>query len=176
MFVYEFEGKRPVIADDAFVAPTATLIGDVTIEAGASIWYGAVLRADCGPIIIREGANVQDCSVLHGPPGVTVDIGRRATIGHQCVVHGAVLEDTALVANGCIVLDGARIGAGSLIGAQSLVAPGTSIPPGVLAIGIPAKVRGELAGTPAEMWVKMNPTFYPDLAQRHRAGLRAVES
>ena len=92
------------------------------------------------------------------------------------MVHGAVLEDTALVANGCIVLDGARIGAGSLIGAQSLVAPGTTIPPGVLAIGIPAKVRGELAGTPAEMWVKMNPTYYPDLAQRHRAGLRAVET
>ncbi|MDQ2749323.1 MAG: gamma carbonic anhydrase family protein [Actinomycetota bacterium] len=175
MFIYEFEGKRPTIAEDAFVAPTATLIGDVTVEAGASVWYGAVLRGDCGPIIVRERANVQDGSILHSPPEVTTEIGCGATVAHQCVVHGAVLEQEALVANGCTVLDGARIGSRSLVAAHSLVSAGTVIPPGVLAAGAPAVVKKELAGTPAEMWVQINPTYYPELAQRHRAGLRRVE-
>ena len=176
MFIFEFEGLRPTIADDAFIAPTATLIGDVTVEAGASVWYGAVLRGDCGPIVIRERANVQDGSVLHCPPGVTTEVGRGATVAHQCVVHGAVLEEEALVGNGCIVLDGARIGTRSLVAAHSLVAAGTVIPPGVLAAGAPAVVKKDLAGTPAEMWVQLNPTYYPELAQRHRAGLRPIPS
>jgi carbonic anhydrase/acetyltransferase-like protein (isoleucine patch superfamily) len=176
VFIFEFEGLRPTIADDAFIAPTATLIGDVTVEAGASVWYGAVLRGDCGPIVIRERANVQDGSVLHCPPGVTTEVGRGATVAHQCVVHGAVLEEEALVANGCIVLDGARIGTRSLVAAHSLVAAGTVIPPGVLAAGAPAVVKKDLAGTPAEMWVQLNPTYYPELAQRHRAGLRPIPS
>lgn len=175
MFIYEFEGSRPKIADDAFVAPTATLIGDVTVESGASVWYGAVLRGDCGPIVIRERANVQDCAVLHCPPGVTTEVGRGATVAHQCVVHGAVLEEEALVANGCVVLDGARIGAGSLVAAHSMVSAGTVIPPGVLAAGAPAVVKKDLAGTPAQMWVQINPTYYPELAQRHRIGLRRID-
>jgi carbonic anhydrase/acetyltransferase-like protein (isoleucine patch superfamily) len=174
VFVYEFEGKRPVIADDAFIAPTATVIGDVTIEAGASIWYGAVVRGDDGPIVIRERANVQDGSVIHTTPGVTTEIGVGATVAHQCMVHGAVLEAEALVGNGCVVLDGARIGAGSLVAAMSLVQPGVQIPPGVLAAGVPAVVKKPIAGTPAEMWVKLNPTYYPALAQKHIAGIRAV--
>ena len=174
MFVYEFEGKRPSIADDAFVAPTATIIGDVTIEAGASIWFGAVLRGDDGPIVIRERSNVQDGSVVHTTPGVTTEIGAGATVAHQCVVHGAVLESEALVGNGCVVLDGARIGAGSLVAALSLVQPGVQIPPGVLAAGVPAVVKRPIAGTPAEMWVKLNPTYYPALAQKHITGLRPV--
>jgi carbonic anhydrase/acetyltransferase-like protein (isoleucine patch superfamily) len=173
-FVYEFEGKRPSIADDAFIAPTATIIGDVTIEAGASVWYGAVVRGDDGPIVIRERANVQDGSVIHTTPGVTTEIGVGATVAHQCIVHGAVLEDEALVGNGCVVLDGARIGAGSLIAALSLVQPGVQIPPGVLAAGVPAVVKRPIAGTPAEMWVKLNPTYYPALAQKHIAGLKPV--
>jgi carbonic anhydrase/acetyltransferase-like protein (isoleucine patch superfamily) len=174
MFVYEFEGKRPSIADDAFIAPTATIIGDVTIEAGASVWYGAVVRGDDGPIVIRERANVQDGSVIHTTPGVTTEIGVGATVAHQCMVHGAVLEQDALVGNGCVVLDGARIGAGSLIAALSLVQPGVHIPPGVLAAGVPAVVKRPIAGTPAEMWVKLNPTYYPALAQKHIAGLKPV--
>jgi carbonic anhydrase/acetyltransferase-like protein (isoleucine patch superfamily) len=173
-FVYEFEGKRPSIADDAFIAPTATIIGDVTIEAGASVWYGAVVRGDDGPIVIRERANVQDGSVIHTTPGVTTEIGVGATVAHQCIVHGAVLEQEALVGNGCVVLDGARIGAGSLIAALSLVQPGVQIPPGVLAAGVPAVVKRPIAGTPAEMWVKLNPTYYPALAQKHIAGLKPV--
>jgi carbonic anhydrase/acetyltransferase-like protein (isoleucine patch superfamily) len=174
VFLYEFEGKRPVVADDAFIAPTATLIGDVRVESGASVWYGAVLRGDEGPIVVRRDANVQDLSLLHCPPGVTTEIGPGATVAHQCVVHGAVVEEEALVANGCVVLDGARIGSRSLVAALSLVSPGAVIPPGVLAAGSPAVVKRPLPGTPAEMWVQLNPTHYPELARKHVRGLRPI--
>lgn len=175
MPLYEYEGRRPVVAPDAFIAPTATIIGDVTIEAGASVWYGAVLRGDDGPLVVREQANVQDGTVIHTTPGVTTEIGPRATVAHQCMIHGAVLEEEALVGNGCVVLDGARIGTRSMIAAMSLVQPGRQIPPGVLAAGVPAEVKKELAGTPAEFWVKMNPVYYPELAKRHLAGIRLIE-
>lgn len=174
MPIYEFEGKRPSIAADAFVAPTATVIGDVTIESGASVWYGAVLRGDDGPIVLRERCNVQDGSVVHTTPGVTTEIGVGATVAHRCVVHGAVIETEALVGNGCVVLDGARVGAGSLIAAMSLVQSGVEIPPGMLAAGVPAVVKRAIAGTPAELWVKMNPTYYPELARKHIAGVRQI--
>lgn len=173
-FLFEFEGIRPRIADDAFVAATATVVGDVTIESGASVWYGAVIRGDDGPIVIRARANVQDGSVIHTAPTVTTEIGPGATVAHQCIVHGAVVEEEALVGNGSVVLDGARIGTRSMIAAFSLVSPGTVIPPGVLAAGAPAVVKKELAGTPAEMWVKLNPTHYPALAQRHVRGVRPL--
>ncbi len=158
----------------AFVAPTATLIGDVTVEAGASVWFNTVLRADDAPIIVREGANVQDGSVLHVPPGVPVDIGPGATVAHMCLIHGAHIGAEALIANHATVLDGAVIGAGSLVAAGALVLAGTKIPDGVLVTGTPAKVKGPVAGTGAEMWVKINPKFYQDLAARYRAGLKVV--
>ena len=175
MNLFEYEGKRPRIADDAFIAATATVIGDVTIEAGASVWYGAVLRGDDGPIVIRERANVQDNSVIHTTIGVTTEIGRGATIAHQCMVHGVVVEEEALVGNGCVMLDGARIGSRSLIAAMSLVPSRAQIPPGVLAAGVPAVVKRELAGTAAQEWVKLNPAYYPELAQRHIAGITRIE-
>lgn len=175
MFLFEYHGVSPTIAEDAFVAATATIVGNVTIESRASVWYGAVLRGDDGPIVVRAGANVQDGAVLHSPPGVTTEIGPGATVAHQCVVHGAVLEEESLVGNGCVVLDGARIGARSLIAAGSLVAAGTVIPPGVLAAGSPAVVKRDLAGTPAELWVQVNPTHYPALAAQHIDGIRRIE-
>ncbi len=109
---YSFEGLAPQVHARAFVAPTATLVGDVIVEAGASVWYGAVIRADYAPVVIRAGANIQDGAVLHGPPGLTTEVGRGATVAHNCVVHGAILGAECLVANGSIVLDGASIGAG----------------------------------------------------------------
>lgn len=171
MPLFSFEGKAPVVAPDAFIAPTATLVGAVTVEAGASVWYGAILRADVSPVVVRAGANVQDGSVLHGPPDQPTEVGPGATVAHLCVVHGAILEEECLVTNGTTVLDGARIGARAMVAAHSLVASGTTIPSGVLAAGSPAVVKKELAGTPAEMWVKLNPPFYADLAQRHRIGV-----
>jgi carbonic anhydrase/acetyltransferase-like protein (isoleucine patch superfamily) len=173
--LFEYEGKRPAIADDAFVAATATIIGDVTIEAGASIWYGATLRGDDGPIVVRAGANVQDGTVIHTTPGVTTEVGPRATIAHQCMVHGAVIEEEALVGNGCVVLDGAVIGSRSMIAAMSLVQPGVRIPAGVLAAGVPAQVKKDIAGTQAEFWVRMNPVYYPELAKRHIKGIRRID-
>jgi len=173
--LFEYEGRRPSIADDAFVAATATVIGDVTIESGASIWYGATLRGDDGPIVVRAGANVQDGSVIHTTPGVTTEIGERATVAHLCMVHGAVLEEEALVGNGCVVLDGARIGARSMVAAMSLVPSGMQVPPGMLVAGVPAQVKRPIAGTAAEEWVRLNPVYYPELARRHRAGTRRIE-
>jgi carbonic anhydrase/acetyltransferase-like protein (isoleucine patch superfamily) len=172
--LYAFEGKQPVVHETAFVAPTASIVGEVTIEEGASVWYGAIIRADFSPVIIRRGANVQDGAVLHGPPDQTTEIGAGATVAHNCVVHGATLGAECLIANGAIVLDGARIGAGSLVAAGAVVPSGMEVPEGVLAAGVPAQVKREIAGTPSEFWVKMNPAAYAELAQRHRAGIQEI--
>lgn len=172
MPLFAFEGKEPVVHETAFVAPTASIVGEVVIEEGASVWYGAVIRADFSAVIIRKGANVQDGAVLHGPPGEVTEVGPGATVAHNCVVHGAKLGAECLVANGAIVLDGAKIGAGSLVAAGAVVPSGMEIPEGVLAAGVPAQVKREIAGTQSEFWVKMNPSAYADLAQRHRAGVR----
>ena len=174
MPLFEFDGKAPQVHPTAFVAPTATLVGDVIVEEGASVWYGAVLRADYSSVIVRAGANVQDGSVLHGPPGLPTEVGRGATVAHLCLVHGAVIGEEAHVANGCTVLDGARIGARTMIAAHSLVAANAEIPDEVLAAGSPAVVKRPIAGTPAEFWVQTNPSAYADLAQRHRAVVRPV--
>jgi carbonic anhydrase/acetyltransferase-like protein (isoleucine patch superfamily) len=174
MPLFEFDGKAPEVHPTAFVAPTATLVGEVVVEEGASVWYGAVIRADYSPVVVRAGANVQDGSVLHGPPGMPTEVGRGATVAHLCLVHGAVIGEEALVANGCTVLDGARIGARTMVAAHSLVAANAEIPDEVLAAGSPAVVKRPIAGTPAEFWVQTNPSAYADLAQRHRVGIRPV--
>lgn len=174
MPLFSFEGKSPTIHPTAFIAPTASIVGDVTIEENASVWYGTVLRGDFSPIVIRRGANVQDGSVIHVTPAGGTEVGPGATIGHLCMIHAATIGEEALVGNSSTVLDGAKIGARSMIAAGSLVTPGTEIPEGVLAMGAPCKVRGPLAGTPAERWVLMNPAGYQALAQRHRAGARPI--
>lgn len=172
MPLFSFEGKSPRVHPTAFVAPTAVLVGDVVVEENASVWYNAVLRADFGPIVVRRGANVQDCAVVHVTPVNGVEIGPGATVGHTCVVHGATLGEEALVGNASTVLDGARIGARAMVAAGALVTPGVEIPEGMLAMGAPAKVKGPLAGTPAEFWVRANPGGYQALAQRHRVGVK----
>jgi carbonic anhydrase/acetyltransferase-like protein (isoleucine patch superfamily) len=174
MSLYSFEGRCPVVHPGAFIAPTATLIGDVTIEGGASVWFNAVLRADFGPVIVRQGANVQDGSVLHAPPGIPVDVGPGATIAHMCLIHGAHIGAGTVIANHSTVLDGAVIGARSLIAAHSLVVGGSRIPDDVLAMGAPATVKGPIAGTRAEMWVNTNAQAYQDLALRYLVGLDAI--
>jgi carbonic anhydrase/acetyltransferase-like protein (isoleucine patch superfamily) len=172
MPLYEFEGNQPKIAESAFVAEDAVIIGDVTIEDGASVWSMAVLRADHAPIVVRAGANIQEGSVIHGP--IPVEIGIDATVGHLCIVHGAIVGEQALIGNGSTVLDGARIGRRAMVGAGALVPPGMEVPDETLAIGVPAKIKGPIAGTPAEMWVTMNPAVYRDLAKRHKEGLRRL--
>lgn len=173
MNLFEFEGKSPTVHPEAFVAPTATLIGDVTIEKGASIWYGAVLRADICTIVVREGANVQDNSVLHGAPGTTVEVGRNATVAHSCVVHGTLVGEGALLGNGSTMLDDVVIGAGSLVAAGSLLSPGTQIPDGVLAAGSPAQVKKPIEpGSMPAFWLEGNPPYYQELAQRHATSVK----
>src|SRR6478735_11719077 len=174
MPLYTFEGRSPTVDPGAFVAPTATLIGDVHVEAGASVWCNTVLRADVAPIIIREGANVQDGSVLHAPPGIPTDVGPGATIAHSCVIHGVHIGQEAIIANHATVLDGAVLGRRSLIAAHSLVVGGTKIPDEVLVTGSPAKVRGPIAGTGAQMWVDTNPGAYQALARRYVEGLHPI--
>ena len=171
--MFAFEGRSPRVSASAWIAPTATLVGDVTVEDEASVWYGAVLRADFGPIIIRRGANVQDGSVLHGGADPVTEVGEGATIGHLCVVHGCVIGAEALIGNGATVLDGAVIGARALVAAGATVAPGLVVPDGKLAVGVPARVAGEVRGGALE-WVQANPEVYRELARRHATGVRPV--
>ena len=171
MPLFSFEGLQPRIHPSAFVAPTATLVGDVIVEEGASVWYGVVIRADYAPVIVRRRANVQDNAVIHGSPGLTTDVGENVTVAHNCVVHGAILGEECLVANGAVVLDGATIGTRALVAAGSLVASGFVVPDGQLAAGSPAVVKRPVAGSPADFWVQANPSAYAELAQRHRVGV-----
>ncbi len=173
MPLFGFEGREPKVSPQAWIAPTATLVGDVLVEADASIWYGAVLRADFGPIVVRAGANVQDGSVLHGGSNPVTEVGEGATVGHLCVVHGAVVHEEALIGNGATVLDGAVVGRRALVAAGCTVPPGMAIPEGMLAVGVPARIVGEIAGG-AKQWVETNPEVYRALARRHAAGVRLV--
>jgi carbonic anhydrase/acetyltransferase-like protein (isoleucine patch superfamily) len=173
MPLFAFEGREPRVSPAAWIAPTATLVGDVLVEDDASIWYGTVLRADFGPIVVRRGANVQDGSVLHGGPDPVTEVGEGATIGHLCVLHGAVVHAEALIGNGATVLDGAAVGRRALVAAGCTVPPGMVIPDGMLAVGVPARVVGEISGG-AKQWVETNPEVYRALARRHAAGVRQV--
>jgi len=173
MPLFAFEGREPTVSATAWIAPTATLIGDVRVEDEASVWYGAVLRADFRPIIVRRGANIQDGSVLHGGEGPVTEIGEGVTIGHLCVVHGAVIATEALIGNGATVLDGAVIGRRALVAAGSVVPPGMTVPDGMLAVGAPARIAREVSGT-AKEWVDSNPEIYRELARRHSTGISPV--
>ncbi len=139
--IFKARGKLPVIHKNSFVAPNSSVIGDVHIEEGASIWFACVLRGDVMPIKIGREANVQDNTVIHGTYqkwGTTVE--ERVTIGHSCILHGTHIERECLIGMGSILMDGTRIGAGSIVGAGSLVTEGSQFPAGVLILGRPAKV------------------------------------
>jgi carbonic anhydrase/acetyltransferase-like protein (isoleucine patch superfamily) len=149
----ELDGVAPRIAEDAYVAPTAVLIGDVVVEAAASIWFGAVLRGDNSQIRVGAGSCVQDNCVIHCARDLPTTIGANVTVGHMAMLEGCVIEDGALIGMGAIVLQRAVVGAGSLIAAGAVVGEGVEIPPGMLAAGIPATVKKALAGSSAR-WVE----------------------
>jgi carbonic anhydrase/acetyltransferase-like protein (isoleucine patch superfamily) len=142
--IYELDGIRPQIDPTAWVAPTAVLIGNVIVEAGANIWFGAVLRGDNEPIVVGAGSNVQENAVLHTDMGFPLTIGANCTIGHKAMLHGCTIEAGSLIGMGATLLNGAKIGAGSLVGACALVTEGKEIAPGSLVMGAPAKVVREL--------------------------------
>ncbi|MGI9470492.1 MAG: gamma carbonic anhydrase family protein [Rubripirellula sp.] len=138
----QFHPER--LADDTFVASTACLCGDVTMEAGSSVWFGAIVRGDTEQVAIGARSNIQDLSVLHADPGYPCRIGNDVTVGHAAVVHGATVGDGALIGIRAVVLNGAVVGAGAIVGAGAVVTEGCEIPAGHLAVGIPAKVVREL--------------------------------
>ncbi len=152
----------------AFVAPTATVIGDVRLEADASVWFGAVLRGDVDRIVLGEGSNVQDNAVLHCDPGYPTLIGKNVTIGHAAVVHGCIVEDNALIGIHATVLSGARIGEGAMIAAGALVPPGAVIPPRTLYKGVPARFARPLRPKDLEAMLE-NARRYQERARRYRA-------
>ena len=161
-----FDGKEPQVASDAFVAPTAVLIGDVVVEEGASVWFGAVLRADFSRIVVGTGSNIQDNSVLHTNEGQPTLIGSNVTVGHLSMLHGCIIEDEALIGMGSIVLDRARIGRRTMLAAGSVVSEGGEIPPEVLAAGAPAEVKKVLDGSSSK-WVATAAHEYRKLRLRY---------
>ncbi|MDQ3832508.1 MAG: gamma carbonic anhydrase family protein [Actinomycetota bacterium] len=161
-----FDGKEPQVASDAFVAPTAVLIGDVVVEEGASVWFGAVLRADFSRIVVGTGSNIQDNSVLHTNEGQPTLIGSNVTVGHLSMLHGCIIEDEALIGMGSIVLDRARIGRRTMLAAGSVVSEGGEIPPEVLAAGAPAEVKKALDGSSSK-WVATAAHEYRKLRLRY---------
>ena len=138
--IQPYRNHLPRVAAAARVAENAVLAGDVTVEAGASIWYGAVLRGDEAPIRVGEGSNIQDNAVLHCDEGFPLTVGSRVTVGHGAILHGCTVEDGCLIGMGAVLLNGCRIGAGSLIGAGALVPEGKIIPPRSLVLGVPGRV------------------------------------
>ena len=142
-YIAELPFGAPKIDDDAFVAPTAVVVGAVTMGAESSIWYGAVARADHETIEIGERSNVQDGCTLHSDPGSPLIIGRGVTVGHNVVLHGARIDDDVLVGMGSVVMNGAHIGSGSIVAAGAVVTQGKSFPPRSVIAGIPAKIVRE---------------------------------
>lgn len=141
MPVYSLGQRRPALPPEGhyWIAPSASLIGDVRLGADAGVWFGAVLRGDNAPIVVGARSNIQDMCVLHTDPGYPVTIGDDCTIGHGAIVHGCTIEEGSLIGMGAVLLDGAKIGRGSLVGARALITEGKSFPDHSLIIGSPAK-------------------------------------
>lgn len=165
--ILPFGGHTPVVDPDAFVAPTATLIGNVTLASGSSVFYGAVLRGDTDSITLGAGSNLQDNVVVHCDEGVPTSIGAGVSVGHGAVVHGCTIEDDCLIGMGATVMNGAVIGAGSLVAGGAVVLEGTIMPPRSLVAGVPAKVRRELSDEEVE-GIRRNAAHYVELSTAHR--------
>jgi carbonic anhydrase/acetyltransferase-like protein (isoleucine patch superfamily) len=163
-----FDGHVPQIHPSAWVAPNSTLIGQVRIEANASVWYGCVLRGDMDAIVLGEGSNLQDNSTVHTDAGVPTTVGAGVGIGHGAIIHGTTIEDGCLIGMGATLLNRSVVRAGAFIAAGALVLEGQEIPAGMLAAGVPAKVRGELDEAGRER-VRVNAVQYQELARRHAA-------
>ena len=175
MPILPYKGVWPTIAKDVFIAPGAMVIGNVTIHEGASVWYNTVIRADTAPIVIGRRTNVQDNCTLHVDPDAPLTIGEECTIGHNAVVHGAVLGDRVLIAMNAVVLSHARIGSETIIGACALVGEQKQIPGSVLAMGVPVKVARELSRTERER-IEVSAARYYEMAAGHRQSLEEQQS
>jgi carbonic anhydrase/acetyltransferase-like protein (isoleucine patch superfamily) len=167
-YIGELDFGAPDIDPEAFVAPTAVVVGKVSMGPRASLWYGSIARADSEVIEIGADSNVQDGSTLHSDPGHPLVLGRGVTVGHNVVLHGCRVEDDVLVGMGSTVLNGAHIGSGSIIAAGAVVMQGAEIPPNSLVAGVPAKVRRQTTEDDVAA-IKANAISYTDRLDRHRA-------
>jgi carbonic anhydrase/acetyltransferase-like protein (isoleucine patch superfamily) len=161
-----FGGAAPTVHPAAWVAPTATLIGNVVIGENSSVFYGAVVRADVDAIVIGAGSNIQDNVSMHTDTGIRLTVGSGVSVGHGAVLHGCTVEDDCLIGMGATVLNHAVIGAGSLVAAGAVVLEGTVVPPGSLVAGVPAKVRRELTAEEREA-LTGNARRYVELSRAH---------
>lgn len=157
------------IADSAWIAPDASLAGEVTIGARASVWFQAVLRGDMAPIVIGDESNVQDGCVVHVDDSLPARIGARVTLGHGAIVHGAIVGDDCLIAMRAVVLSGCRVGRNCLVGAGAVLTENTTVPEGSLVLGVPAKIVRPLRAEEIER-IRANARSYLELAAAYRDG------
>ena len=168
---FELGGKRPTVHPDAYIAPTAVLIGEVEIGAGASVWFGAVLRGDDALISVGAGANIQDNAVIHCAHNLPTVIEQNASVGHSAQLEGCIVEQGAVVGMGATMLQRSRLGAGSLLAAGAVLGEGGVVPPGHMAAGVPATVKKPLDGSSGK-WVGITAQHYRDRAVAYRKKLR----
>src|SRR6476620_1655104 len=168
--ILPIRGRAPQLHAESWVAPNASVIGQVTLAARASVWYGATLRAEAEPIEIGFGSNIQDGVTIHVDPEFPVKVGAGVSVGHNAVLHGCEVEDDALIGIGAVILNGARIGKGSLIAASALVPQGVVVPPRSLVTGVPGAVRRELSDAEIAN-SRYNAEVYQRMIDLHRAAL-----
>jgi carbonic anhydrase/acetyltransferase-like protein (isoleucine patch superfamily) len=173
MAIYELDGVAPTLGSGAWVADSAQVIGQVTLEDNVSVWFGTVIRGDSERIHIGRGCNIQDASVLHSDPGVPLTLGENVSVGHQVMLHGCTVGDGTLIGIGAIVLNNAKIGKNCLVGAGSLVTEGKEFPDGSMILGSPARVVRAL--TPEQIaGLQHIAQHYVDNAARYRQGLKKI--
>ena len=174
MAVYELDGTQPRVADSAWVADSAQVMGNVVLGEDSSVWFGTVIRGDTETITVGRGSNIQDASVLHADIGKPLTIGDNVTVGHQVMLHGCTIGDESLIGIGAIVLNGAKIGRHCLVGAGALVTEGKEFPDGSMIIGSPAKAVRQLSPEQIE-GLRRSARHYMANAQRFRAGLKKID-
>jgi carbonic anhydrase/acetyltransferase-like protein (isoleucine patch superfamily) len=173
MPLYNLGELKPQLAPSAWAAPSADLIGDVRLGARASVWFGAVVRADNTPILIGEESNIQDGAIGHSDPGFPLTIGARVTVGHQAILHGCTIADDCLIGLGARILNGAVIESECIVGAGALITEGKHFPSGSLIVGSPARVVRELSDAEKEA-LRASAAHYAEKAARYATGLRQV--
>lgn len=173
MAVYELDGHAPRLGPGAWVADSAQVIGKVTLEENASVWFGTVVRGDTEHLHIGRGSNVQDGSVLHADAGVPLRIGEDVTVGHKVMLHGCTVGDGSLIGIGAVVLNHARIGKNCLVGAGALVTEGKEFPDGSMILGSPAKAVKQLSPEQIE-GLRRIAQHYVDNAALYRQGLKKI--
>ncbi len=171
MPLYALDDLSPTLADGAWAAPSADLIGDVRLGPRASVWFGAVIRADNTPILIGEESNFQDGAIGHSDPGAPLTIGARVTVGHQAILHGCTVHDEALVGMGARILNGAVIGQGCIVGAGALVTEGKIFEPNSLIVGSPGRVV-RLLGEEQRAMLRASAAHYAEKATAYASRLR----